>query len=284
VTTALRGVFLAVMTGLDLRNFSDACRQLYAPGLASSNYPARSFGFLRHLVPSEFSGCGMLERRTRSLTIGFDTDHPAFSAAMEAYGAVMGNYAIYRFDPTVNAGRPFRRSQFFSNRRFRDLDIYQEVYVPLGIDNHCAVYVPTRPGETCFFFLERKGGPDFSDRELALLELAREQLSNALGLIRAQEAVPDDLLAPRILAARAGLTPREADVLHWLALGKSNAEIGVLLRLRLATVKGYVASIFDKLGVDNRFAAVLRARELCAGAPITDDPHFIKMTVSAATA
>jgi DNA-binding NarL/FixJ family response regulator len=61
-----------------------------------------------------------------------------------------------------------------------------------------------------------------------------------------------------------GLTPREAEVLLWVAQGKSNAEISVILGAAESTVKKHLQSIFEKLGVDNRNAAALRAMEKLA--------------------
>ena len=62
---------------------------------------------------------------------------------------------------------------------------------------------------------------------------------------------------------RAGLTVREAEVLAWLAEGKSNEEIAILLHLQLYTVKGYVKTIFQKIGAPNRLAAALWALRIC---------------------
>ena len=57
------------------------------------------------------------------------------------------------------------------------------------------------------------------------------------------------------------LTPREAEVLHWLAEGKSNGEIGAILEIATGTVKLHVQSILAKLAVENRTAAATVARE-----------------------
>lgn len=58
-----------------------------------------------------------------------------------------------------------------------------------------------------------------------------------------------------------GLTPREAEVLLWVAQGKSNPEIGTILDCAVNTVKKHLQAIFEKLGVDNRNAAAMRAVE-----------------------
>ena len=58
------------------------------------------------------------------------------------------------------------------------------------------------------------------------------------------------------------LSPRELEVLHLIAKGFSNQEIADRLFLALSTVKGHTRIIFDKLQVQRRTEAVVRAREL----------------------
>jgi LuxR family transcriptional regulator, maltose regulon positive regulatory protein len=58
------------------------------------------------------------------------------------------------------------------------------------------------------------------------------------------------------------LSDRELEVLHWLAAGLSNPEIGARLVISLSTVKGHTANIYSKLGVNSRTQAVAKAREL----------------------
>ena len=52
------------------------------------------------------------------------------------------------------------------------------------------------------------------------------------------------------------LTPREREVLFWLARGKSNAEIATILGIKPATVGKHLERIYPKLGVENRAAAI----------------------------
>ena len=58
-----------------------------------------------------------------------------------------------------------------------------------------------------------------------------------------------------------GLTAREAEVLLWIAQGKSNGEIGAILGATENTVKKHVQHIFEKLGLESRSAATLMALE-----------------------
>ncbi len=56
-----------------------------------------------------------------------------------------------------------------------------------------------------------------------------------------------------------GLTAREEEVLHLLAHGQSNKQIGASLSISEKTVKNHVTSIFRKIGVGDRTEAALYA-------------------------
>ncbi len=55
------------------------------------------------------------------------------------------------------------------------------------------------------------------------------------------------------------LSLREAEVLSWLSLGKSNKDIAEILDLSPRTVTKHIEQIFTKLGVENRTAAAIVA-------------------------
>lgn len=62
--------------------------------------------------------------------------------------------------------------------------------------------------------------------------------------------------------ASLGISPRELAVLHELAAGRSNKEIGAALHVSPNTVKTHVARLYEKLGASRRTDAIARAREL----------------------
>lgn len=66
---------------------------------------------------------------------------------------------------------------------------------------------------------------------------------------------PDNDEATCILARQLSLTPRQADVLHWIAEGKSNGEIATILGCSINTVKMHLKDIFKRLGLHSRTAA-----------------------------
>ena len=59
-----------------------------------------------------------------------------------------------------------------------------------------------------------------------------------------------------------GLTPRATEALLWLAQGKTNTDIASILGVTESTIKKYVQEMFDKLGVETRGAAAVRALEV----------------------
>jgi DNA-binding response OmpR family regulator/DNA-binding CsgD family transcriptional regulator len=69
-----------------------------------------------------------------------------------------------------------------------------------------------------------------------------------------------------VLKLKLQLTPRESEVLMWVARGKSNRDIAEILKLSPRTVNKHLEQIYTKLGVENRAsAAALAVRTLGVG-------------------
>ena len=87
------------------------------------------------------------------------------------------------------------------------------------------------------------------------------------------------LFDPRSLKSM-GLTERETEVLTWVAEGKSNSDVGIILGIRSATVKKHLEHIFQKIGVETRTAAVafvLRAtRQIVNGTSFLPFVYFLE--------
>ncbi|HYG34242.1 MAG TPA: response regulator transcription factor [Clostridia bacterium] len=101
-----------------------------------------------------------------------------------------------------------------------------------------------------------------------LLRSIQTRLARAEHFARREFAPKFDSYEPLI---RLGLTPRVAEVLLWVAQGKTNADIGTILGISESTVKKHLLEIFEKLGVETRSAATLRAIE-ALNSPVTSRP------------
>jgi DNA-binding NarL/FixJ family response regulator len=81
-----------------------------------------------------------------------------------------------------------------------------------------------------------------------------------------------DFSSPKPLESL-GLTPREAEVLLWVAQGKSNADIATILDTTVHTVKKHLQNIFEKLGLETRNGATVRALEVLSSGGSTPAPE-----------
>ncbi len=63
-----------------------------------------------------------------------------------------------------------------------------------------------------------------------------------------------------------GLSDRESEILNWVAAGKTNSEIGMILDISAFTVKNHMQRVFKKLDVMNRTQAVSKFNALLTDA------------------
>jgi DNA-binding NarL/FixJ family response regulator len=125
-----------------------------------------------------------------------------------------------------------------------------------------------------FIFLTAKGEKDDlrSGMDLGADDYLTKPVANA-ELVRAIEArlrraeqqakrefKPDFSSTEPLL--KLGLTARATETLLWLAQGKTNPDIATILGITESTVKKHVQEIFEKLGVETRGAATVRALEV----------------------
>jgi DNA-binding CsgD family transcriptional regulator len=169
--------------------------------------------------------------------------------------------------------RTRRISDLLPERDFRNSPLYDEYYRSVRIDYVMAVPVHVRGAELVSFVFNRQDR-DFSDRDRACAEAMRPllgdlyRMARALDDARAAWGVPASVPpAPPALPATAAppgapLSPRENEVLRWLAGGKTDRDIADILEISPRTVHKHLQRIYEKLGVECRTAAVVRAMRL----------------------
>jgi DNA-binding CsgD family transcriptional regulator len=205
------------------------------------------------LVASEITTLSVcdLSRNTRSVV---GNPAGAISALDRAsFDRHFAEHPLVRYHADTPGGGAHRISDSLGTAQFHESAIYNEYYRRIGIDHAVAVPLFVDRGLLVSFVLNRKGR-DFSNRDCALLDLVREPLA----------ALYRNLLARKNDRGFAALpvTPREREVLSWLAAGKTDKDIGEILGMSPRTVQKHLQHIYEKLGVETRTAAVVRAMEL----------------------
>lgn len=263
------------------RPLSDALAAFYAPGLAADTLVERTFALTSRVLRFSLNSHGVIDASTGELTAHFDCALPGLAGAFEAFGRHMAKYEPFRFDPKVNDGKPFSARDFYGQRELEDLDIYQEVYRPMRFVDHCFMHVPTGPEEVVFVGFMRDARP-FDPEEKARLEAIRPHLVNGRALARSVTYAKALALSPELFGP-AGFTPRECDVLFWLCQGESTPDIARLLGLRADSVRRVLHAVYDKLGVEHRGAATVRALEIARRLSGAGTPSGSAVTLRVAT-
>jgi DNA-binding CsgD family transcriptional regulator len=142
---------------------------------------------------------------------------------------------------------------FYSARQWHGTGMYTDIQRPQGYEHNLQLCLPdpvalsSGPGQTVRLYFSRGPGPDFTERDRALLVLLRPHLHQAyLDAERRRHPVPR-------------LTPRQDDLLRLVAAGHTNAQIARRLGISEGTVRTHLENIYEKLHVSSRAAAVTRA-------------------------
>jgi DNA-binding CsgD family transcriptional regulator len=144
-------------------------------------------------------------------------------------------------------------SDFYSARQWHATGMYHDCFRPFGLEHELMLTMPAGPrlaagrGQTVRLIFRRGSGPDFSERDRAVLTLVRPHLEQAY-----RDAEQRRHPVPR-------LTPRQQELLRLVAAGHTNTQIARLLGISEGTVRTHLENIYEKLGVSSRTAAVIRA-------------------------
>jgi DNA-binding NarL/FixJ family response regulator len=124
-------------------------------------------------------------------------------------------------------------------------------------DQACARWLAEADAAPTSDTLCRRSAPD--GRTLLARRLGDVGMGESMWLLSLRSA--GEAAASRL--ATAALTPRETEVLSWVAKGKTNRDVGDILGLSPRTVNKHLEHVFEKLGVETRAAATaLAGREL----------------------
>jgi hypothetical protein len=108
---------------------------------------------------------------------------------------------------------------FYSARQWHSTAMYSEFFRPMGMEHEMMLCLPAGYRRTIRLIFLRGSGPDFSERDHALLTLLRSHLHQAyLDAEHRRHPTPQ-------------LTPRQRERMHLVAAGHTNTQVARLLRL-----------------------------------------------------
>lgn len=137
---------------------------------------------------------------------------------------------------------------FYSVRQWHSTAMYSEYIRPAGLEHEMLLCLPAGHLRTLRLIFWRGPGPDFSERDRALLGLLRPHLHLAyLDAERRRHHPPPQL------------TPRQWELLRLVAAGHTNAQSARRLGVTEKTVGKHLENIYARLQVSSRTAAVTRA-------------------------
>jgi DNA-binding NarL/FixJ family response regulator len=122
-----------------------------------------------------------------------------------------------------------------------------------ALPDACASWLGSSGDDARSAEVRQRSLPD--GRTLLARRLGKPALGDTMWLLNLQSA--GDAAASRL--ASAALTPREAEVLSWVAKGKTNRDVGDILGMSPRTVNKHLEHVFEKLGVETRAAAAALA-------------------------
>ena len=144
-----------------------------------------------------------------------------------------------------------------------------------GLEILAALRADAATVATPFIFLTAKGDPadiragmnlgadDYLPKPVSRIDLLKAIRTRLERATQQRPRIPDFTSAGPL--EQLGLSPREAEVLLWIAQGKANGDIACILGCAHATVKKHCIHIFEKLGVETRVSAMLIAIEALSG-------------------
>ncbi len=225
---------------------------------------------LRALIPCAWIGIDCIDRARGVVVFEQGVDLPEFRDDLDG---VFWQHQDWCCALTKRVDNPVTQtSDLMTLAEWWRTPFYLDWCAPHGLDHDLQVKLPAPPGQALTLGLTRgRHDPDFSDRDRALLTLLRPHLYTAhVEVLRRRRGIPK-------------LTDRQWQLLRLVDAGLSNTRIARHLFIAESTVRKHLENIFERLQVQSRTAALVRAfpeRALSAGPDEHSDPALTRRAVS----
>ncbi len=226
----------------------------------AGSFHERLFMAARMLFPDTIHSLDLWRKADGAYQSAIDIDYGADEPfIMQKVGELVPlQHPCYEY--IAGGGRnPVRVADFTSQRAFKRTDLYQIAFRPIDVLNQMSIPLVTE-SHMGGLTLNRQGRRPFSEEEVRLAaQFARFVVqAHQTGEVLAKALLqrPEVEAADYTILRRSSLSRRECEVLHWIAQGKRDREIAIILGISYRTVTNHVRAILTKLHVETRTAAV----------------------------
>jgi DNA-binding CsgD family transcriptional regulator len=247
---------MANVDGLELRKALDVLHAIGAACTDGSSFAREGVALLPSLIGSDLTTlvvCDLVHGQRSVIPQG-----TVSRQAIEVFDHYFHVHPLVREHGRNPNAVTKRMTDLVAPDLFHRTGLYNEYYRPLRIEDAMAVPLHVDQRFLVSFVLNRSGR-GFTERDRELAEILRPHLANLYRLGIAAERARERPAEAEAEAAQVPLTPREREVLDWVAAGKTNRDIAAILGASPRTVEKHLERIYEKLGVETRTAAVMRA-------------------------
>jgi DNA-binding CsgD family transcriptional regulator len=219
---------------------------------------------LREAIPAEWCALNELPADLpHTVSITEPPVPPEFHVAFARYGT---QNPIVKHYLETNDGRALRFSDLLTRRELHRLDLYREVYAPLGVEYQIAFTLPSAAQRVVGISLSR-AKRDFTGTDRDLLNLVRPYLiqayRNALAHTQLTQGAGRQIVVSDLRAL--GLTQRQSEVLRLVAMGHSDQDAASTLGIGVRTAQKHLEHCYRTLDVRDRSQAARLAWAAAGG-------------------
>ena len=247
------------LSSTDLRAVLATLRSIGETSATGNGFAGQGVTQLPRLVSSELTTLSICDLDSGHRSVVSSLPGAISRREIEVFDRYFFEHPLVREHGRNPAAETRRINDLVPTADFQRTPLYNEYYRPIRIDHAMAVPIHVDRNLLVSFVFNRSKR-DFSDRDRACLELIRPHLGNFYRLTRAMDNVRTAPLPQAGPGLR--LSPREREVMQWLATGKTDRDIGEILGISPRTVHKHLQRIYEKLGVETRTAAVMRTLAL----------------------
>ena len=199
---------------------------------------------VQRVVPYEYSGCGAVNLlRGIDPSLGHSTYPREFCQLYMGQG-LAADPAVHRL---ITSGQTVTSSA--DQPEFHEPKEIVSLKLDFGIKTCLSAGVRSANG-SCSYFAFSNFDPKQGQKLRLLLDILTPHFH--LSYLRCSTSwQPHPPAGSPVI-----LSKREEEILRWVAAGKTNWEISVILKVSLNTIKFHLKNIFQKIGVENRWSAI----------------------------